>query len=916
MKTYWLLLAISQDNPKNTHVISLLEICEQAALGGHWEVPFKHLRLPPMSPPLPKTVGNRFLPTPVGSLRTPSILRASLEDGSFNSVLPSPSDVERPSSPDGLAGGIYSSLFMDTGMEGLLIDQPPNTESSEMSSEFNVPSPIHVTPKRVPGLSIDDESTPANWNDSFPSGMSPPFSPSSSPRKRETTFGATLDFVEALCAASSGLTVFQPEERDWALRKALQSINAELERASKTGMAVWFPMGTHNQRVVRLAWRESVLLNSREKAPFTLMIEVLDEEGAAAAEAAADARQEELARLSSPNGPALNAAAIEAAAAGIDWVAQHHRSASQEIISNNLAQALHAVQGSTSSHVFRPPSAALSATETLSPDLSQSLSPPKFEEYPAKQLSAGPTPSTPERHQPLGGGTWIGGSRYASTSPLQPIKEPQVGIHRRSSAASPLDAALAGLRGEAPLVTVTLEVLNDVPVVNSGNNSEGEETGSNSSNESPVVVGLSKARRAAVYPEPKVSIVQCTRNSWACRFGFCKQCNASSPKQVLPLVNTDIVKFPKPARPPAQPSVKVTLKVTGGVDLAIRKTPLGAKHHRMPSTEAIARVARQHKIPVPPDTPIFEEKTLVKTDTAVRRSAAKSVYGEAWEARQERVRRSSLHGRRPGWALRSVIVKSGDDCRQELLAMQLISTLDEIFREAGLPLVLRPYEVLVTSNRTALIEMVPNAPSIHNIKSQSPPGTSLRSHLEDKFGGEGSPDFFKVQRIFTESLAAYSLVTYLLSLKDRHNGNILLDDTGRIVHIDFGFMFSNSPGGVNFESAPFKLTREMLEVMDSGPDGAPSQHFDYFKVLLIQGLLATRRHSDRLCLLVEMMANSGCPCFRNKNAAVSGLRKRLHLNVSESHVVEIAMGLIAESVDSWRTRQYDFYQRCVNGIMT
>ena len=32
----------------------------------------------------------------------------------------------------------------------------------------------------------------------------------SSPRLRQTTFGATLDFIEALCDASSGLTAFAP----------------------------------------------------------------------------------------------------------------------------------------------------------------------------------------------------------------------------------------------------------------------------------------------------------------------------------------------------------------------------------------------------------------------------------------------------------------------------------------------------------------------------------------------------------------------------------------------------------------------------------------------------------------------------------------------------------------------------------
>ena len=35
-----------------------------------------------------------------------------------------------------------------------------------------------------------------------------------------------------------------------------------------------------------------------------------------------------------------------------------------------------------------------------------------------------------------------------------------------------------------------------------------------------------------------------------------------------------------------------------------------------------------------------------------------------------------------------------------------------------------------------------------------------------------------------------------------------------MIHIDFGFMLSNSPGNnMNFESAPFKLTQEFIDVM-------------------------------------------------------------------------------------------------------
>lgn len=275
-----------------------------------------------------------------------------------------------------------------------------------------------------------------------------------------------------------------------------------------------------------------------------------------------------------------------------------------------------------------------------------------------------------------------------------------------------------------------------------------------------------------------------------------------------------------------------------------------------------------------------------------------------------RLRSASPYGSYRSWALEAVIVKADDDLRQELLASQLVSQLRRLFEAAGLPLWLREVSVLVTGGSTGVLECIKDAVSIDSLKKQS-----KGRPLDEIFRAVFADKLLEAKRNFVESCAAYSLVTWFLQVKDRHNANLMMDTSGHILHVDFGFMLSNSPGGnLGFEQSPFKLTKEFLDVMG----GECSEQYEYFRTLLIRGFLEARRHMERLLLPVRLLAASGqrLPCFREgAEAVVRSMQERFFAGISEEACVERIVELIDNSANNWRTVRYDDYQRLVNGIL-
>lgn len=264
-----------------------------------------------------------------------------------------------------------------------------------------------------------------------------------------------------------------------------------------------------------------------------------------------------------------------------------------------------------------------------------------------------------------------------------------------------------------------------------------------------------------------------------------------------------------------------------------------------------------------------------------------------------------------------VMAKSNDDLRQEVFVMQMIHYYKSVFAKASLPIWLKTYRILSTSKDTGLIEVLTDSTSIDGLKKSDgfPVDGNLRTYFEKVYGPPDSKSFKAAQRNFMLSLVGYSLVCYLLGLNDRHNGNIMIDLRGHLVHIDFGFAFGMAPGHeFSMEKAPFKLTKDYMDVMG----GAESECFKEFQRLFVAGFEAARANSQIALGLVEiMMFKSNYPCFTGARyghgVSLKRFEERLMLNKKDNKIRKHALRLIKDSIEHTGTYLYDRFQKYSNG---
>ena len=238
------------------------------------------------------------------------------------------------------------------------------------------------------------------------------------------------------------------------------------------------------------------------------------------------------------------------------------------------------------------------------------------------------------------------------------------------------------------------------------------------------------------------------------------------------------------------------------------------------------------------------------------------------------------------------LLKAHEDIRQDSLVMQLFGLVNtllandpECFKRH---VDIQRYAAIPLSPSSGLLGWVPNSDTFHVLIKEYRDPRKIYLDVEHRVMLQMSPDYdnltllekvevftyalditrgqdlYKVlwlksksseswldrRTTYTRSLAAMSMVGYILGLGDRHPSNLMMDRiTGKVIHIDFGDCFESAIMRDKYpEKVPFRLTRMLSYAMEvSGIEGS-------FRITSENVMKVLRENKDSLMAILEAFA--------------------------------------------------------------
>ena len=234
-----------------------------------------------------------------------------------------------------------------------------------------------------------------------------------------------------------------------------------------------------------------------------------------------------------------------------------------------------------------------------------------------------------------------------------------------------------------------------------------------------------------------------------------------------------------------------------------------------------------------------------------------------------------------------IMFKYGDDLRQDQLILQMISYMDSLLKNMHLDYEFTTYKTLATSKSDGFVEFVPNSKTIFDIKKLY--NNQIRAYYEE-ISGKDEKILNKKLDSYINSCAGYCVVTYILGIGDRHLENLMIDNNGRLFHIDFGYILGKDPKPM---PPPIKLCKEMVECMG----GKGSKRYEEFQQKCVNAYWVLRDNARVIVNMFYLMIDSGIPELNN----IDNLKKLHEKFVPQKNKQEASnyiLDNLRESVDA------------------
>ncbi|KAL5368049.1 phosphatidylinositol 3-kinase [Cryptosporidium parvum] len=236
--------------------------------------------------------------------------------------------------------------------------------------------------------------------------------------------------------------------------------------------------------------------------------------------------------------------------------------------------------------------------------------------------------------------------------------------------------------------------------------------------------------------------------------------------------------------------------------------------------------------------------------------------------------------------------KVGDDLRQDRLVVQLLEISYKLLNEWNANSSIITYKVTPFSQFDGLIEFLDDFSSIGSIRKKYGKNCIL-NYWANAYKTNINNIPHNVLTTFITSCAAYSVITFILGVGDRHLDNLLVGKSGHFLHVDFGYIFGEDPKPF---PPPMKICSEMIEAMG----GLNSLGFKLFVDKCCDYYRYIRRKSWLILNVLLLMVDSSIKDLNsrpenNYTAILERIKDKFRLDQSEKEAERYLREIIMTS---------------------